>query len=107
MRKLQEIFDVVIAEGFYGTDDNQAEYMCNALNRAASAGVITWQERDKADSSISKYLRHLYTGTPRRICYTLAGAMTYGIDGGVGFVSFDRTLKVYKNWKRRPKRKVK
>ena len=105
MRKLQEIFDVVIAEQFYGTDDNQTAHMCNALTRAAAAGVITWQERDKATAAIRKYLFHLKDGSCGRVYHTLAGAMTFGIYGGVGYVPFDRTLEVYQNWKLRPKLK--
>ena len=109
MRKLQEIFDVVIAEQFYGNDytlSTQTEFMCNALTRAGAAGVITWQERDKAQAAIDKYMTHLRGGPCTGNNITLAGVMAYGLKGDIcGIVAFDQCLKVYKNWKRRPKRK--
>lgn len=109
MRKLQEIFDVVIAEQFYGNDhtlSTQTGFMCNALTRAAYADVITWPERDKAQAAIDKYMTHLRGGPCTGNYITLAGVMAYGLGGDCAGVSpFSRTMKVYKNWKRRPKRK--
>lgn len=109
MRKLQEIFDVVIAERFYGNDytlSTQTEFMCIALNIAARAGVITRQERDKAQAAIDKYMAHLRGGPCIGKLTTLAGAMAYGLGGDcVSTTPFYGTLKVYQNWKRRPRRK--
>lgn len=101
MRKIQEIFDAVIAAGLYS--EERSQYMCLALGYAYELGVISEKEHDKGIKSINGLIRRLprYHGcrdTPPLACYLKA------LKGDFTEVApFSECLAVYKNWEKRPR----
>lgn len=87
MRKLQEIFDLLIAEEYYLPKD----YMCNSLHFAELAGVITPQEQRKAERCIANYLN-------KSDNVTMTGVL---IDLGLPWQNGE-AMEIYKDWKKRP-----
>jgi len=87
MKTTQEIFDLVIDQGFYTTETSM--YMCWALDKALRLGDITKEEHCIATKEIEDYLDGWFTfqtalresGLPR---------------------SFQNRLAIYRNWANRP-----
>ena len=90
MRTTQEIFDVVIDEGFYGRDEYG--FMCNALKRAYTVGSITPTECTDALIDIAKYLNAYPTLESLLVKSELPCA-------------FPDRLAIYRNWANRPQLK--
>ena len=99
---MQEIFNAVIKSGAYPRrkrDGNSSEYMCVALLIAMKGGVISLEERRKADRYIQKYIKG-YT--------TLEAAYRGPYNPNKKEKAFGCTkegLAIYKNWAKRPKLK--
>jgi len=97
MRTLQEIFDVVIEGGYYGSRKTGVvcdAYMCFALSNA-SGELITQEEAAFANSHIQKYLDSLSYGN----VLTLKGALR-----GNNFPRSSKDLlAIYKDWETRPR----
>lgn len=101
MRTVQEIFNVVIAEGYYGefpfyTDNPfMTGFMCFALDRAYQESLITFNERDLAKREISRYLKALWGG--------IGGSNLKRCLVKRGLPSTSKArLAIYKDWKNRP-----
>lgn len=103
MRKLQEIFDVVISSGVYrpdlASDAYHSKHMCYALHLAASLDIITQQEDYKAEHAIRRYLVSLGSWGHSTLFTTLE---SLGLPN-----SPEDLLAIYQNWSRRPRTKLK
>lgn len=89
--KVQAIFDTVIGAGIY---PQISDYMCNALDYAASTGLITLKDASRARRAIRQY-----SGSGLRGYYgTLKCALeAHGLPGMRA-----HRLAVYKDWANRP-----
>lgn len=101
MRKIQEIFDAVIAAGLYS--EERSPYMCLSLWHAYTIGVISEKEHDKGIKSINGLIRrlpqyHARRDTPPLSCYLNALKGDF-----VEVAPFSECLAVYKNWEKRPR----
>ena len=94
-RSVQEIFNVVIYNGFYRYNDSVCHpSMCEAIRYAHVFGVITQTEVYKACDAIYSYMKD-------EKCGYLAISLK---DRGLPH-SYEDRLDIYKNWKHRPKLK--
>lgn len=91
-RTIQEVFDVVIKEGYYSKNYTKSIFMCIALASAYNNKVITLVEYKKCKKAISRYLGN---------SILLKNKLT---KNGLPF-NFDDTLKIYLDWGNRPKLK--
>lgn len=96
VRSIQEIFNVVIEEGFYKSPS--CSLMCFALIDAFDAGVISSEEMDAAHEAIRNYLTQ--TGEYNPIFLKSALFLS-----GLPY-SFEDRLAIYKDWDNRPKLKL-
>ena len=100
-RNLQEIFQTVIAHGYY----NKYTFMCVALKESTNDCVITYKERDKAIRAIDTYLTKLGVN-PTESYDTLIAALNHNCKVNILCLPRDQTdpitLAVYINWKARP-----
>lgn len=58
MRKNQTIFRAVIRAGMYASKSHEY-FMCISLVRAGAEGIISAEERDRAEAAIKKYMQAL------------------------------------------------
>lgn len=96
MKNIQEIFNVVIAEGFYQPNylaTHYSEYMCISLKYAENRGVITKEEMYEALESIATYLKEDLDG--------IEGLETLLIEHNLPS-DFPARLKIYQDWENRP-----
>lgn len=95
-RSIQEIFNVVIEEGFYKSTSRSL--MCSAIVDAFDAGVISLKEKDAAHEAIRDYLAQTGEYDPifLKSAFFLSG-LPY---------SFEDRLAIYKDWENRPKLKL-
>lgn len=98
MRPIQEIFDTVIAKGFYGPDSHDCSltrtpYMCHALLYAAEEQeVITAAESAFAIQAVKDYLKDYTTLVVALTCSMLPHGM-------------EDCQNIYQNWSSRPQLK--
>lgn len=85
-RSVQEIFDVVIGEGFY---TKHSYWMCPSLRSAFVEGVISRKEMVKARREIEIYLGPHYTLESRLYFHDLP-------------CKFSDRLAIYRDWANRP-----
>ncbi len=86
----QEIFNIVIDNGYYGTEASHREdFMCIALFSAYINKVITKDELAKATDEIDDYLN----GVPLLRLYLLDRDLPH---------SFNDRLAIYRDWTNRP-----
>lgn len=107
MRTLQEIFDVVIDNGYYCYSNEigskfGSNYMCESLEKAYEFGVIDTLEKETALYSIRHFLR-------------ISGDCVYLISAVLDSLNLDYTcdknwlfagnkcLEIYRNWDNRHK----
>jgi hypothetical protein len=124
MRKLQELFDVVLDSGLYNNDESYVlnhiatPFMCNAVSNARRAGLITMDEMVRVKESISNYIHKLTNTAHDRnnvLCMVLlhCGLLPDVVANDSNFsekspVVFAYMVKLYGNWANRPyKRKAK
>ena len=81
MRSMQEILNVIIDNGFYGTE---VSYMCNSINRAHREGIISENERIMVIDEIDKIV-------------PAATLFTYLKGNGINNELVDRVF-IYRNW---------
>ena len=94
MKNIQEIFNVVIAEGFYQQNylaTHYSEYMCVSLEYAERRKVITEEEMKEAQKAIATYLKE---------------DLGYGLEPLLEEINlpydFSARLKIYQDWENRP-----
>lgn len=62
MRDIQEIFNLIIAEGLFNDNCEDGDvYMCDSVDSAYYQGIITADEREYVKSNISKYIRGAFS----------------------------------------------
>lgn len=94
MRNIQEIFNVVIAEGFYQPNylaTHYSDYMCFSLDVAERRKVITKEEMKEAQEAIAIYLKE----------YLGCGLETLLVEHNLPS-DFPARLKIYQDWENRP-----
>lgn len=103
MRTVQQIFNLVIENGFYTSLDNP--FMCISIRSAYLASLITKEEKNKAEQAIAQYMDFLRKKNNSisfsNMLYFNLFLIAKIIDrSSVGF----RTTKwIYSNWSSRPK----
>lgn len=98
-KTLQEIFNLVIDNKYYHKDN--FTHMCYALNQAKFDGVITDIEYKKARNAIKHYLnKYAKVLGSRNSMRVLLKEMNRSCE-------FEDSLKIYKDWKNRPKTTLK
>lgn len=108
MRTLQKIFDAVIDAGWYtedgarvGYDMYSTEFMCNSLNTAERAGVVTEAEVQKAHLSIANYMASV-TGRPA-VEFTMGTCIAWLKNNTEDNAPFSERLAIYRDWANRPR----
>lgn len=101
MRKNQTIFRAVIRANLYAQQAGREHYMCLSLGRAEAWGIISAEERDRAEAAIKKYMQAL---APDVNVLRLA-LMRVGIDsGGYNMWTGGAGRDFYWNWDKRPRK---
>jgi hypothetical protein len=103
-RTVQQLFNAVIAEGFYSADYRRfddpfppSEWMCCAVTSAVKAKCITEAEAGKLARAINQYLYSMYNA---------AGTLATALRRNDLPADFNARLTIYRDWDNRP-RKVK
>lgn len=103
MRTLQQIFDLMIKEGYYGPKSTL--FMCVATRRALYAEVITPEERTKAVQAIMNYLKKNGWSTVKGGLVVWLQANRSNLHPRLKDALLDHgAMWIYQNWKRRPRK---
>lgn len=96
MRTIQEIFNLVIDNGFYEIESKGYAYMCHSLYSAYKNGCIGMDEVVLATDAIESYMQG-----------SEVIALVTALDSGLGkeTSTFRDCLLVYKDWENRPELK--
>lgn len=99
MRKTQGIFRAVIRAGMYASKSHEY-FMCVSLGRAEAAGIISAEERDRAEVAIKKYMQALAPGVNvLRLALLRVGDARAEYESWVDGAARD----FYWNWDKRPR----
>lgn len=95
-RKVKEILKLVAESPYYTLPGSKTSspFMCYSLTHAKNAGLISEEEKELAINAIEKYLNKL-TDDPDGLYIALEAN---GLPN-----SFEDRLKIYRDWKKRPK----
>ena len=100
-RSIQEVFNVVIDNGFYTVDTDS--YMCNALLKAYDENLITGNEYHRALASINKYLAKFDDACTIRTSLIDRGVVSreeFYTTSGKQMLQY-LAMEIYHNWSRR------
>lgn len=100
MRKNQAIFRAVIRAGMYASKPHEY-FMCISLGRAQAEGIISAEERDRAEVAIKKYMQALGSSlSVLRLALLRVGDARAEYDSWVSGAGRE----FYWNWDKRPRK---